>query len=196
MEIYGEFIENEHRHDTDSEFLTLRFLPNATPLQNRWLTNGLSADFLADYLAIFFPGEDTEALNRRSEIKSGVSFIANELLENAMKFNYSLLDGSGSINLAMELKEDRIVFYVSNYLTQTNGDTFKHFINRLLTEDTDELYMEQLMQNGEDDNNTSSGLGYLTSVNDWKAILGWKFEDFEAELNTQKVTVMVQLLVH
>lgn len=198
VEIYGKFIENEHRLDTNSEFLTLRFLPNATPLQNRWRTNGLSAEFLADYSAIFFPGEDAEALNRRTEIKSGVNFIANELLENAMKFNYSLRKGNGSINLTMELKENRIVFYVSNYLTQTNSKTFKHFINRLLTEDPNALYMEQLLQNEEYDNNsnTISALGYLTSINDWNALLGWKFEDFEGESDTQEVTVMVQLLIH
>ena len=192
-DIYGKFVDRDYlkNNGTDSEFLILNFSPTSTSLQQRWRNNGLSADFLADYLSTFFPGEDDESLNRRSEIKGGVSYIANELLENAMKFNYA--PAKHSVSIGMELKTDKIIFYVSNSLDPEIIISFQHHIHRLLTEDTNELYMETIMANEEDDENASSGLGYLTMINDWNATLAWKFEDLEKDSKSQKVTVMVQI---
>ena len=191
-EIFGNFVERDYISDavTDSEFLMLNFSPTSTSLQHRWRNNGLSADFLADYLSTFFPGEDDESLNRRSEIKGGVSYIANELLENAMKFNHA--PAKHSVSIGMELKEDMVVFYVSNSVDPAMSESFQIQIKRLLTEDPNEQYMEKLMANEEDEEASSSGLGYLTMLNDWNAILAWKFEDLEEDVEAQKVTVMVQ----
>ena len=79
-QIFGDFKEMENsRH----EYLKISFSPTSRPLQQRWRNNGLSADFLADYLSTFFPGEDSSSQERQAEIKDAVNFIANELLENA-----------------------------------------------------------------------------------------------------------------
>jgi hypothetical protein len=195
-DIFGSYIERDYldnrSDDTDSEFLIINFLPTSTSLQQRWRNNGLSADFLADYVSTFFPGEDAESLNRRSEIKGGVSYIANELLENAMKFNYS--PAKHSVSIGMNLKMDEVIFYVSNSINPAIIKPFQELIQRLLTEDPNELYMEKLMENNEEDeDNTSSGLGYLTMINDWNAKLAWKFEDIKNASKLQKVTVMVQI---
>lgn len=84
--IFGAYVERGSR---DQEFLQIAFSPTSIPLQHRWRNNGLSADFLSDYVRTFFPGEDSESADRREEIKSALAFVANELLENAMKFNYT-----------------------------------------------------------------------------------------------------------
>lgn len=191
-EIYGNFVERDYISDAgaDSEFLMINFSPTSIPLQERWRNNGLSADFLADYLSSFFPGEDEETLNRRSEIKGGVSYIANELLENAMKFNFA--PAKHSVSIGMELKTDKVVFYVANCVDPSMNEYFQNQIQRLLTEDPNELYMEKLMENEEDEESSGSGLGYLTMINDWNATLAWKFEDLEEDAEAQKVTVMVQ----
>ncbi len=193
LEIYGNFIERNYMEDAarDSEFLIINFSPSSTSLQQRWRNNGLSADFLADYLSTFFPGEDDESLNRRSEVKGGVSYIANELLENAMKFNYA--PAKQSISIGMDLKPDAVLFYVSNSMDPAIGKHFQDYIQRLLTEDPNDLYVEKLMENEEDEESSGSGLGYLTMINDWNAKLAWKFEDLPKDLKAQKVTVMVQL---
>ena len=192
-EIYGNFIERKYLTDAsmDSEFLIINFSPTSTSLQQRWRTNGLSADFLADYLSTFFPGEDDESLNRRSEIKGGVSYIANELLENAMKFNYA--PAKHSVSIGMDLKTDKVIFYVSNSLDPAFIKPFRNLIQRLLTEDPNELYMEKITENEEDDESSGSGLGYLTMINDWNAKLAWKFQDHKEDPESQKVTVMVQI---
>ena len=85
-QIFGDFIENP----SSQEYLIIGFSPTSLPLQQRWRNSGLSADFLADYVSTFFPGGDTTALNRKAEVKDAVSFVANELLENAMKFSYAV----------------------------------------------------------------------------------------------------------
>ena len=190
--IFGNFVECKYIRDTDagSEFLMINFSPTSIPLQERWHNNGLSADFLADYLSSFFPGDDEETLKRRTEIKGGVSYIANELLENAMKFNFA--PAKHSVSIGMELKTDKVVFYVSNNLDPAIKKSFQDYIQKLLSEDPDELYMEKLMENEEDEDSYSSGLGYLTMINDWNATLAWKFEDREDDPMTQKVTIMVQ----
>ena len=194
VEIYGNFVERDFMNDVgdESEFLVLNFSPSSAPLQDRWRNNGLSADFLAEYLSTFFPGEDDDSLSRRAEIIGGVSYIANELLENAMKYNHA--PAKHSVSIGMELKEYKVVFYVSNSIDPAMSEAFQNKIQRLLTEDPNELYMEKLMQNEEDEEITSSGLGYLTMLNDWNAILAWKFEDFRKDADAQKVTVMVQFI--
>ncbi len=192
VKIFGKFVEHNYMStaSADSEFLMINFSPTSTPLQHRWRNNGLSADFLADYLSTFFPGEDDESLNRRSEIKGGVSYIANELLENAMKFNYAPINHA--VSIGMELQQDKVVFYVSNCVDPAMSEAFQNQIQEMLTKDSNELYMEKLVANEEDEDTASSGLGYLTMLNDWNAILAWKFEDLEEDVEAQKVTVMVQ----
>src|SRR5882724_10413818 len=73
----------------DCEYLTLAFSPLSVPLRSRWRNNGLSADFLGDYVLTFLPAEGgfkpDSAMQK--EIKHAVIFIANELLENAMKYH-------------------------------------------------------------------------------------------------------------
>ncbi|MEN9566801.1 MAG: hypothetical protein RLZZ69_1997, partial [Cyanobacteriota bacterium] len=83
--IFGSFIQNL---PPSQEYLILSFSPGSIPLRQRWRNNCLSADFLADYLSTFFLGNDDQQPDsqKQAEVKSAVSYIANELLENAMKY--------------------------------------------------------------------------------------------------------------
>ncbi len=80
-QIIGDF--NDHL-PVSQEYLTIVLSSSSAPLQQRWHNNGLSADFMADCFAAFFPrAQDTVSkVNTKVEVKSAVSFIANELLEN------------------------------------------------------------------------------------------------------------------
>ena len=187
---FGDFIEMK---DGEREYLKISFSPTSRPLQQRWRNNGLSADFLADYLSTFFPGEDSSSQERQAELKNAVSFIANELLENAMKFNYA--PSPHPVSIEMYLEEDKISLYVTNSVHPQTIADFQNFIQRLLTEDTDELYMKQLTRNAEDKGDSQSGLGYLTMINDYGVKLAWKFEPIEPNSDVMAVTTMAQLKV-
>ncbi len=187
---FGKFIE---RQAGSGEHLKIGFSPSSVPLQQRWRNNGLSADFLADYLSTFFPGEDPASTERQAEIKDAVSFVANELLENAMKFSYA--PAQYSVSIEMFLEADVISLYVTNCFDPATLGSFQAFIERLLTEDPDELYMAQLERNAADDQQSGAGLGFLTMLNDYGATLAWEFADLGQEENGVTVTTMAQLQV-
>jgi len=188
--IFGPFIE---RKDNDGEYLKIGFSPTSIPIQQRWRNNGLSADFLADYLSTFFPGDDRAAAARQAEIKSAISYVANELLENAMKFSYA--PSQHAIGIAMYLEAEAVSLYVTNSIDPHAVAACQQTIARLLTEDTDTLYMAQLTHNAASDSVDGSGLGYLTMLHDYGVALAWKFAPSLQDPDVVTVTTMARLSV-
>ncbi|MGL5059232.1 MAG: DUF6272 family protein [Microcoleus sp.] len=191
MQIFGDFIERS----TGQEYLIIGFSPSSIPLKQRWRNNGLSADFLADYLTTFFPGNEDEpaTINRQAEIKSAVSYIANELLENAMKFNDET--SQYPIDIKLLLESDRVIFSVANSISPLAVSKFQADIQELLSCDPSELYIQRLEKNAADESSTTSGLGLLTMLSDYNAKLGWKFETVGKDPEIIAVTTMVELKV-
>src|SRR5919202_6195572 len=130
-QIFGAFLE---RKGDQGEYLKIGFSPTSIPIQQRWRNNGLSADFLADYLSTFFPGDDRAVAERHAELKSAVSYVANELLENAMKFSYA--PSQHAISVVMYLEADAVSFYVTNSVDPHAVAAFQQTIESLLTENT------------------------------------------------------------
>lgn len=188
-QIFGDFTQD---FSGRSEFLVLGFSPTSLPIQLRWKTNGLSADFLGDYVRNFFPGDTSEDITKQSEVRGAVSFIANELLENAMK--YSDEHAGQLVNLEVHLFSDRLVFLSKNSVRQDAIDGFKSYLKELTTSDISEMYINQVEKSaasGDDD--SGSGLGYLTMMMDYEAILGWQFGQSQNNSQVTIVTTMVQL---
>jgi hypothetical protein len=189
--IFGDYINDL---PSSHEYLILGFSPSSIPLKQRWRNNGLSADFIADYFTTFFPGSQSSAasLDIKAEVKGAVSFIANELLENAMKFS----DESSTypVSIQLYLSSDRMVFLVTNSVKSEQVEKFQSFIQQLTTLDPSELYILQLEKNASEENEAAeSGLGLLTMINDYQAKLGWKFEMVQEQDCAIAVTTMVQL---
>ena len=191
-EIFGDFIEDL---PTGTEYLILGFSPASIPLKQRWRNNGLSADFLADYLTTFFPSSDesTSHRNKKAEIQCAVSYIANELLENAMKF--SVETQGYPISIQLHLNSERIIFVTTNSICRDKVGEFQGFLKRLSTEDPIQLYIDQLEKNAQEGGSSTSGLGFLTMINDYDAKIGWKFQDMNGAQKAIAVTTMVQLLL-
>src|SRR5438132_5726549 len=185
---FGNFIE---RKDERLEYLKIGFSPTSLPIQQRWRNNGLSADFLADYLTTFFPGDDRAVAERHAGLKSAVSYVANELLENAMKFSYA--PSQHAISIAMYLEAEAVSLYVTNSVDPHAVASFQQAIARLLTEDTDTLYMAQLTHNTESDSADGSSLGYLTMLHDYGVALAWKFAPSLRAPDVIMVTTMARL---
>lgn len=184
-EIFGNFLEEL---PDNTEFLVLGFSAGSLPIKQRWRNNGLSADFLADYITTFFPGESSSKL---AEIKNTVGYIANELLENAMK--YSDEKTKRPINLGLHLFADKFIFVVSNPVASAHKPRFQSYIKTLLENDPYEMYMQKLEGHAESDDMSRSGLGYLTMINDYHAELGWKFEPLPDDPEDYLVSTMVQV---
>src|SRR5919199_1400442 len=191
-QIFGDFRDEL---PVGQEGLTIVFSPTSVPLKQRWRNNGLSADFMADYFSTFFPGDEehTPEIDTQAQVKSAVSFIANELLENAMKFNDET--SAQPISIRLQMHSDRLVFTATNSIHPQTVGKFQAFIKELTTADLDELYMRQLEKNAEDESESGSGLGLLTMMNDYQAKVGWKFETVQKDPEAIAVTTMVQLTV-
>lgn len=191
IQTFGDFIELP----ASQEYLIIGFSPSSIPLKQRWRNNGLSADFMADYLATFFPGneDDYSTIERQAEIKSAVSYIANELLENAMKFNNETSEYP--INIKLQLESDGVLFSVVNSISPQGVDKFQAYIQQLLASEPSELYIQQLEKNAVEESCTDSGLGLLTMLTDYSAKIGWKFQTVHKDPEIIAVTTMVQLRI-
>jgi hypothetical protein len=187
---FGQFIEGL---PISEEYLTLHFSPVVSPRRDRWRNYGLSADFLGDYFANFFPGNVplNDHINQKDAVKAAVSYIANELLENAVKFNDEVSNRPISISLYLHKKE--IVFNVINYCSSSIAEKYQVFIEELVRSDIDDLYMRQLEKTAMGEGESKMGL--LTMINDYSARLGWKFEPLEDNPQLIQVNVIASLEV-
>lgn len=188
VQIFGEFLAEI---PASNEYLTLNFSPHSAPRKRRWQHNGISADFLGDYFAAFFPGEPAEdsKINRKDTVKGIVSYIANELLENAVK--YSDESANLPIGITLYLYEHELIFNATNYANRERVEKYQHFIRELLNSDPDEFYTRQLektaLGNGE------SNMGLLTVINDYSARLSWKFEQVDRYPDIIHVSAIARL---
>jgi hypothetical protein len=158
------------------EYLALSFSPLSAPLRSRWRNNGVSADFLGDYVTTFLPtSSNTGGGNgSQSDIRHAVTYIANEFLENAMKYHEHDVDIP--IGLRLELTSDEISVSVSNCIGAGLETRYRAFIEKTLTQDPGELLFRQLEENSAGIEPGVSCLGLLTIITDYGARLGWRFE--------------------
>lgn len=191
-QIFGDFREEL---PTSDQFLVISFSPCSIPLKQRWRNNGLSADFVADYLTTFFPAseDDPSTVDRQVELKGAVSYIANELLENAMKFHDE--PSLAPIQFGIHLLNETVVLFSKNCVSPPVLAKFKQVINKLTTIDLEELYISQLETLAEEENGHASGLGLITIMQDYGAKLGWKIETLAQDPAIITITTMVQLEV-
>ena len=197
--IFGDYIEE---FDPELDSLELTFTPNTRSIRQRWSNNRLSAQFVGDYFSAFLPTneDDNQSERRIKESKSAVSYLANELLENAMKFSdraskFKVRFGVYFLeDFSQQNGEVTAVLYATNSTTAENADKFQTFLTELLAADPEEFYVSQVEKSLEEDSN-ASGLGFLTMINDYSAKLGWKFATINTEPQILTVTSMAQITV-
>jgi hypothetical protein len=191
IQLFGDFQEDI---PTNHEFLIIGFFPNSLPLKQRWRNNGLSADFIADYLTTFFPANQDEpaTVERQLQLKTAVNYIANELIDNALKFNEEKSDYP--VKFGLHLLEDRLVLISTNCVSPKALDNFYEFVNQLKKTDLESFYIHQLEKGAEEDSQESQ-LGILTMMQDYLATVGWKIETVQKDPEVITLTTMVQLTV-
>ena len=192
--IFGNFIEKLPEQE---EYLLIGFSPASVSLKERWTNNGLSADFIAEYFRAFFVnkmvGTKEDAEMTIENLRDAVKYIANELLENAMKFQDSSMPYTAKIGFS--IYNDKLIFLVTNGINEQQIEPLQIYINRLLTEDPSELYFETMKSNAKNNSN-SSQLGLLSMVCDYSAKLGWKFEETTTTSPITIVHTMVCLAIN
>ena len=194
-QIFGDYI-NVLPPDRDS--LELSFTSTSEDIKNLWRNQRLSAHFLANCFINFLPlDENNPAEEQRiKDAQGSISYVANELIENAVKFNLEAASHQVKLGIYfLESSELIAVIFATNTIDKTQAETFQTFIKKLLVSDPQELYLQQLESSAKDNDSTKSGLGFLTMINDYQARLGWKFEPLPTIPDMMAVTVMAQVIV-
>ena len=192
-QIFGDFIEDLPACE---DYLDIGFSAGSRPIKHRWRNNRLSAHFVADYLVTFLPVDDENPSSERrnEECRGAVTYIANELLENAMKFHSPM--GKSPVRFGIYFREEpkiTIVLFATNAIAVENQVKYQSFIKELITADPEELYIELIERSAEEEHSHSSGLGLLTMIHDYNAKLGWKFAAIPNIADAIAVTTLVQL---
>ncbi len=139
------------------------------PLDIAWKHCARTSDFLADFYAVRIP---TAAVK---EVRHNVSYLVNELLENAVKFREI-----GDIVIDTQLESDRFRACVANAVSEERALRFQDLLNRSAGRDPSELLIERIEQNAADPTASGSGLGLLTLMGDYGVQLGWDFRESDA----------------
>jgi hypothetical protein len=189
----SEPLDNYGERAGKCEYLTLAFSPTSAPLRSRWRNNGLSADFLGDYVTTFLPANGTlPAFKRRqNEVKHAVTYIANELLENAMKYHQP--DVEIPIRIHLELASNHITVSVSNGVSVVQAERYKAFVEHLQEGDVDELLLRQQEESARSSESAMSSLGLLTMISDYEAQLDWRFDIHSTHPESMTVTTSAVL---
>ncbi len=136
------------------------------PLELGWRHSGLTADFIAEAMALPFAG--TNRLHK--SIQHHIGYLSNELIENAVKFRQP-----GRIIIEACVEGDVFMMRVRNEIDNKTSERFQIRLHTMLSVDPGELLIQQIEANAASDTG-GSGLGLLTLLSDYEARMAWEFE--------------------
>jgi len=180
-ETIGQYEEFQNLRD----YVSLTFHPTTFPV--RWGQCSATADFLADYFARMdsCTGNDR---NKKTEIQSAISYVLNEVVENAVKFH----DG-GNVLVRVGVKDGALLIEATNQVKEAQLDRLRATFEELVSGDPHEILMQRVEANADNPDQKGSGLGFLTMLTDYSAELGWKFSSQSATPGHVYVHTMARL---
>lgn len=167
--------------------VTLVFYP--ADFQVRWSQCSATADFFAEYFAAVpacKPADD----DARAEFIGTVSYVVNELVENAVKFSVG-----ERVEITVGLDRGELVVLVENQLLAATVDVLQATFAELAAGDPQELLFARVEANAENPEAGGSGLGFLTMMSDYNAKIGWRFSPVADNPNNVLLETMARLEV-
>lgn len=162
-------IIGDYREPTDAgPRVSLVFYPGAFPV--KWNQCSATADFFAEYFAGVGDADLGEEAARRDFVGS-VGYVLNELIENAVKFS-----AGGTVEIDAGVEDGEFVVVVSNQIASSSVDALRAKFDELVHNDPQELLMQRVEENAANPELSTSGLGFLTMLSDYRAKLGWRFD--------------------
>jgi hypothetical protein len=184
LEILGEFAEETKEKPLSQTSV----VASSTDMLDNWRRVSLCSDFLAKYYSYYFPyKEKAKGKISRDAAENSISFVMNELIENTAKYSNA---SNKEVTVKLLLHEEHIVFQVSNFVTAELAESFIGLAREILESNPEELYIKRLEKNSESDEG-DSGLGYLTLINDYGILMGFKFAQIDPDLF--EVTVQARM---
>lgn len=125
-----------------------------------WRRCGTTADFIGDFLSDHF--------HRPATAANVLSTVVNELIENAVKFS---LSDARSVEVSVPLFDDCLIVQTRHLAQRDQADALLLSLEALSASTPEVLFLEQLEHTAAEDRE-ASGLGFITLVKDYGAILG------------------------
>jgi hypothetical protein len=171
------------------ECLTITFSTSSSATAQRWKNKNLAVDFMADYFGGFFPCR-TEAPNAetsRTVARSMIAFAANELLENALKYNF---DPTFPVAITLRLRDDSVIFTSNNSLDPAETGQLEAYLREMIAGDPMTMYLAQVEENARSGSDSASKIGLLTLRNDYRATVGWEIGSPSDQKSSTTATLM------
>lgn len=164
--ILGDYVEVDESR-TPLARLELIIIPQDYTVD--WHRCGLTADFFADFFAPSFP--DTEcAMN-------ALSTVCNELIENGVKFS---TEKQHPVRVLARHFESSVILEATNSADADQADAFVEFVEGLLGEDPELLFLSRIEDMDFDEAAAPGGLGLITVKKDFLSGIGVRIRDLDA----------------
>ena len=121
-----------------------------------WKKCSLIADFFGNYIAESYTGT-------KEKISSIISTIANELIENATKFN---INDNNNIHVSIKKEKENIIINTKNNTTKENIMKLKNTLEQIDSNDIHTLQLLRISQHAKNQNNESE-IGIINLVKDY-----------------------------
>lgn len=155
----------------------------------RWSQCSATAEYFAEYFADVHARRCADEA-ARNEFIGTLSYIVNELVENAVKFSMG-----ETVEVTVSLEGEELVALVSNQiLASTAGGLLEKF-RGLVSGDPQEMLVARVEANAVNPDAGVSGLGFLTMMADYGATLGWCFAPAEDNPENVLLRTMARLQV-
>lgn len=165
----------------DKRAINLSFSLPAMEVMSFWSRCGLIANFGASYMAVAHPS--------KQNIANSLSFILNELLENAVKYAQPR---DSMIDLVLLRHENFILIDISNPIEQTQIDPMTAMAKNLINSDyVNEKYIDILTANGRSAD--KSGIGLLTIINYYLAELSFRITSPAGDKGSVKFSIQAKM---
>jgi hypothetical protein len=149
------------------------------PIELNWHHCSVTSEFLGEFYGL----RRRATSHDYNEARHSIGYLANELLENALKFGTA-----GDILVESSLDGNRFEMKVTNLINAETASRFQATLATILARDPGELLIERIEQNAADPSAGGSGLGLLTLMSDYGARLGWTFHDADGDVPVQLET--------
>lgn len=163
---------------------------NGDKLNVGWMMCDLTAQFTSQYFANLYLGAGQGNDFRRKVIEHthSVSYVMNEMMENAVKFR-----AGGDIYLKAGMLGDQFCCAVSNLAGLQSAQKLAMILQEISDGDPQALLLQRFEDNAANPDSNASGLGFLTMINDYGADVSCRFEALAVNIDRVRIETLITL---
>lgn len=136
------------------------------PLELSWHHCATTSDFISDLCVL----RTRLPFQQVRDVRHSVAYLANELIENAVKFR-----ASGDVGVQAAITDRTFTIKVRNRIGAAAAQRLQALVSGLVAGDAADLLIQKIEANAQSGTG-ESGLGLLTLMSDYGVRLAWTFE--------------------